>query len=77
MENKIRYCKNLCGKTLSNKRSIYCSNSCQQDFANKVRIQQWLDGIWDGSGGKYGLSNTIRLYLLNKSNYSCEKCGWN
>lgn len=77
MNNNIRNCKNLCGNQLLNKRSIYCSNSCQQEFKNKIKIQEWLNGTWDGSGGKYGLSNTIRTYLLKKNNFSCAECGWN
>ena len=74
MEEK--YCLN-CGKLLNNNQTKYCSSSCQQQYQNKQKIELWHLGQFDGMSGKYGLSKAIRNYLLKKSNYSCELCGWN
>ena len=73
-ENK--YCLN-CGKKLIYSQHKYCSGSCQQNYQAKLKIQAWQNGEFNGMSGKYGLSKIIRNYMLKKSNYSCELCGWN
>ena len=71
-----RYCLN-CGKELTKGQTKYCSSNCQQDYQYKQKIIEWKNGTFDGMSGKYGLSKVIRKYMLKKTNYSCELCGWN
>lgn len=44
-----------------------------------LNIQRWKDGKETGMSGTDGLSNHIRKYLLDKTNYTCEipGCGCN
>lgn len=46
----------------------------RRDQRKNERIQSWKSGLW--SGGSTYLSKTIRSYLLEKSNFSCQKCGF-
>ena len=73
---KEKYCLN-CGKELNLNQTKYCSSSCQQAYQSKQKIQEWKNGSFDGMSGKYGLSKIIRKYMLEKTNYACELCGWN
>lgn len=73
-----RPCK-ICYSTVPSSRT-YCK-SCWQN-KNRIisqkenKIKDWENGIWRG-GTDYGLSKIIRDYLLNKSNFSCDKCRFN
>lgn len=66
-----------CGKDLINKQKKYCSNQCQREFQFNQKILEWKNGEFNGMSGEYGLSNYIRIYMLKKANFSCERCGWN
>lgn len=70
-----KYCLN-CGKKLVKGQTKYCSNACQKDYQYKQYIQAWKNGEKTGVVGT-GLSKTIRRYMLEKTNYCCEQCGWN
>jgi endogenous inhibitor of DNA gyrase (YacG/DUF329 family) len=68
-----------CGKEFEHTRSSknkFCSNKCQMDYRYKEYIKRWKNGEEDGMSGKYGLSEHIRRYLLEKYNYKCEICDW-
>ena len=54
----------------------YCSNKCQGELKSKVVVENWLNG--DDKGYKAGLrlKTAIRKYMLEKSDYKCEECGW-
>lgn len=54
----------------------FCSNKCQAEYSHKQYIKRWKNGEENGMCGEYGLSNHIRRYLLAKTEYKCEKCGW-
>lgn len=69
------YCLN-CNKELTYNHK-YCSTLCQQEYQAKQKIIAWKNNEFDGRIGKYGLSKTIRSYMLKKANYACELCGWN
>lgn len=67
------FCK-ICETKISEV-STYCKAhyiEAQRD----ARIKKWIDGEWDGNQ-KGGLSQTIRNYLLEQADYSCQKCGFN
>lgn len=67
-----------CGSIIDD-RAFLCK-SCRIRASSKAkakkRIDLWLSGHWRG-GTDYGLSQTIRNYLLEISNYSCSKCNFN
>jgi len=42
----------------------------------QTKIQEWINGSWSG-GSDRKLSNIIRNYLLDLSNYCCQECGFN
>ena len=74
----MKICKK-CGKELTQEQrhNIYCSQECANLDKKESKIQSWLNGEFDGVRGSNQLSQTIRDYLLEKNNYSCELCGWN
>ena len=72
----IMQCLN-CGKELVKGQLKYCSISCRNEYQTSKKIQSWKDGTFNGVIGKYGLSKTVRKYILEKANYQCELCGWN
>lgn len=57
------------------KRGKYCSNQCRQDHFRTQYITEWKQGIVPG-GNSYQLSQYVRNYLLEQSNFKCTKCGW-
>lgn len=68
------FCK-ICNSSISTART-YC-DLCWHSPARSIhKVESWLSGEWRG-GTDYGLSQVIRKYLLDKSNYSCSKCGFN
>ena len=83
------YCSRLC-KDLSAKRSAsclncrnelnhkreYCSIRCFHIHRNKTRIENWLEGRWNGAGINGELSRTIRQHLLRQTKFKCSKCSW-
>lgn len=68
-----------CNKELSQnqRNNTYCSVECSIKAKKDKKINDWLNGKFDGLRGKNSLSTTIREYLLETRNYSCELCGWN
>ena len=71
----MSYCRN-CGKQLVKGQNFYCSQDCQFEYQHNKYIQDWKEGKEDGTIGVYALSKHIIRYMLEKSNYKCEKCGW-
>lgn len=53
----------------------YCCCQCAADGKRKHYISEWILGKNDGGNG-FELSNHIRHYLLEQTNYKCPKCGW-
>lgn len=72
---KIVYCQySECGKVIDTEHPNmrkYCSSRCDGDDRSKAVVDAWLSGVFDGST-KYGLSRTIRKYLLKQANYKCQ-----
>lgn len=73
----MKYCK-YCGKELTSKQhcNIYCSMECANNAKVQKKIDSWLIGEYNGQQIDGTISKTIREYLLKKTNYHCEKCGW-
>lgn len=74
----MKFCER-CHKQLTSEQrhNTYCSKECAILAAKEKKINDWLNGSFDAIKGKDQLSKTIRDYLIQKSNYSCELCGWN
>lgn len=78
---KKRYCKN-CGKELKGSKrgnKLFCNLECHNLHKEKVYIKKWISGEESGTTGnkKPGISGYVKHYLLKKSGYKCQKCGWN
>lgn len=70
-----------CNKKVKNYRSRkgerkYCSFDCQKNANYETYIDRWKNGLDSGMSGKYGIRLYIRIYLFNKYNSKCCKCGW-
>jgi len=76
-ERKEKSCKN-CNKPIVNA-NTYCDHKCQTIFQRKKYISEWKKGLHDGIRSKKTLlvSKHIMNYLRERSNNSCESCGWN
>lgn len=68
-----------CGKelTIEQRHNKYCSSSCQMNYQSQEKINNWLEGTFDGLKKGGALSSTIRKYLIEKANNQCQVCGWN
>ena len=53
----------------------YCNNKCQKEYEKRKFINDWKVGLISG-GKSYNLSNYVRNFLLENSNYRCSKCNW-
>lgn len=55
----------------------YCSEHAKdyKKYQSRAKVEKWIKGEWSG-GSQYGLSDTIRFYLLEKAEYKCTKCGF-
>ena len=75
-KGKKKFCKS-CGKELigAKRKNIYCGHACEKEYQTKIYIKNWLEGKITGTV-KSGASRFIKHYLLKKSNYRCELCGW-
>lgn len=77
MKNKY-FCLN-CGKELQQTSSSFhkfCDNKCQTQYQHNEWINRWKNGEESGIVGKYGISNHIRKYLMDKYQCKCAQCGW-
>lgn len=64
-----------CGKELTKKQTKFCCQECKSEYFYNLYIQDWLDEKESGLVG-LGISNHIKKFMLRKSNYQCELCGW-
>lgn len=75
-----RQCDN-CSTTFKPKQGTEkcCSHRCaslqQHKLRKAIRIDQWLKSEWTG-GTVTSLSNIIRNYLLEQSEFRCARCGF-
>ncbi len=75
-KHKQKYCLN-CGRELKKNQKTFCSNVCQGEYKYKEYIRQWKLGEKDGMSGTNGISISIKRYLYEKYDNSCQLCGWN
>ena len=65
-----------CGKEIIGRGTKYCNNVCQMEYAHKVYIERWKQGLETGLRGEYQLSDHIKRYLFETRGKRCEICGW-
>lgn len=55
----------------------YCCKECQLAFEQKKYIEDWKNGLVDGSNGILSKQTTryIRRYIRDKFNDTCAECG--
>ena len=70
----MKECKN-CGNEIPN-RNVYCNNQCQNDYENKQRLNEWMDGKNFIRQGGTSIPQWMRKHLLENANYQCSECGW-
>lgn len=73
--DKIRKCL-TCESPTKHASNRFCSVDCRWKYTNNLRIESWLSGEWDGGKGTHWISDIVRKYLLEQSNYKCIQCGW-
>ena len=66
----------VCGKEIG-RRSKFCSNTCSAEYKRIEYIERWKRGEETGTIGKDDIATAVRLYLREKYNNSCQRCGWN
>jgi hypothetical protein len=71
-----RFCNIEIQKTKNNN-GFYCSNKCQQQYQNKIFIDEWLSRNKVGHRAKtYQILNAVRNWLKETRGSACESCGW-
>lgn len=55
----------------------YCSSICRGKHQSWIIVQAWKNGNDIGYKKGYRLKRAVRLYILEKYNHKCSKCGWN
>jgi len=66
-----------CGKPIGKRNSNYCSNECRQEFVYNKLVKEWKENKTDGGEIDGSPRTFVRRYMLEKFNYSCERCGFN
>lgn len=54
----------------------FCSLECKKEYNQKEFIEKWKKGEISGTSSNNEIHERVRTYILEKANYSCEKCGW-
>jgi hypothetical protein len=65
-----------CDKNLSSSKRKYCSHTCQQQYQNKIILEDWKSGETCGHRTDFSIREPIRNYIVNKYNNKCAECGW-
>lgn len=67
---ELKFCL-VCNKKI-NQRSRFCSQAHRRDY----RLNEWLDGAWNGCTINMELSKTIRKFLIEEAGNKCSQCNW-
>jgi len=56
----------------------FCSNKCQQQYRQRLFIDDWKVGVKNGTVGinVRTLSGYVRHYLIQANGEKCSQCGW-
>lgn len=67
----------VCHKSFKSKKiRIYCSLKCLGKQKRQKKIDKWMSGEITGLKVGCRIIRSIRMYLLEKANYACKRCGW-
>lgn len=74
-KNVVKKCE-YCGREfIGNSTRKFCSQECANSKETDERIKYWKEGLWViNPNGRF--PNSIRQYLLDRSKYKCENCGF-
>lgn len=67
-----------CGKSFERYAYLkgkFCSVECSVRYQRIKHVELWRSGKLSGTKG-YTCSSFVRNYMLQKSNFRCERCGW-
>lgn len=67
----------VCGKGIPLAKSRTCAGECARTLTYWKYIEQWKQGLVDGTRGPGIVSNHVRRYLIETRGERCEECGWN
>lgn len=70
---KTKRCSS-CNELILSSRT-YCEECWNPNARSSTKIKRWLNEEWPG-GTIYGLSDTVRNYLIHMSGKACQKCGF-
>jgi len=70
IKRKQKFCIS-CGRLIDRHNQLYCSPQCQGETIKKNVINDFIN-----EKNREFLNPTIRKYILESNNYSCEICGW-
>ena len=74
-EKKLLLCQG-CGQPITSLHAKkFCSVKCASEFRTNKIIQQWLSGNYTINPNG-NLPSSIKKYLYQRSEYKCEKCGF-
>ena len=65
-----------CGKELIKSQTKFCCAYCQNEYYYRQKIQDWKNGLFNGSVESGQISGYIRRYIFEKNYNKCELCGW-
>ena len=65
-----------CGKQIPNRHGKYCSKECCDEYKFKVLVEKWQNGEITGCDTCGTPREFLRIYMLNKHNWRCERCGF-
>lgn len=72
--HRDQYCL-YCGKKIKYPHK-FCNLNCSARYKYEQWVVRWKNGEENGLSGKYGLSDRVRQYLMEKYQCKCQKCGW-
>ena len=70
-----RYCTHCNTELVVRYKKKFCSTDCHQKHRYETNLKKWVAGELEG-GSKWGVSSTVRRYLLESASYKCSQCGW-
>ena len=74
MRAKEKVCM-YCKKSYFGAGKKYCSQECMGKSKTKKVIDGWIKNP-DSATQLQGLSRSVKLYLIEQSNFQCSRCGW-
>lgn len=75
-DTKCLYCGSIIKHLKTKKNNKYCSTTCHILHENEIKINKWRNGEDTGCDISGNIKKFLRNYLLEKSDYKCQECGF-